>query len=101
MVRKKTPRGTTTGAKPAARPAPAVAHLAVEARLAHGTELFDLAPIGCFVLAAGGAIREANLAGARLLRVERRRLVGRDLPQYVAEGDRERFAEFLARVRRP
>jgi PAS domain S-box-containing protein len=74
------------------------ARLEVEAGLKRYTELFDFAPIGYFMLAADATIREVNLAGARLLGIERRRLIGRRFFPFVSEAQRTAFNEFLGRV---
>jgi len=70
----------------------------IEEGLQRYTELFDFAPIGYFVLGAGGSIRELNLAGARLLGAERQRLVGQRLALFVSEKGRAELARFLEKV---
>ena len=67
----------------------------LEVGLARYTEFFDFAPIGYFVLASNGTIRELNLSGARLLGTNRKRLLGRRLAQFIAGGQRGAFAELL------
>lgn len=74
------------------------ARLEVEIGLKRYTELFNFAPIGYFVIAIDGTIRELNLAGARLLGMERQLLVGLHFSQFVSEGHRTAFSEFLGRV---
>jgi PAS domain S-box-containing protein len=59
------------------------------------TALFDFAPIGYFALSPDGTIRELNLAGAALLGVERKHLVGRRLGAFVEPGQRGELADFL------
>ena len=75
---------------------------AAQTEITHGldryTDLFDFAPIGYFNLTANGTIMLVNLTGAKLLRVERGRVIGRRLGLWVAESDRKKFSEFLARV---
>ena len=61
--------------------------------------LFDFAPVGCFVLEASGVIREVNLAGAALLRLERHRVTGRPFEHFVVRSCREEFREFCRRAR--
>src|SRR5512146_499607 len=70
----------------------------VEAGLERYTELFDFAPIGYFVVAGDGTIREANLAGARLLGTERQSLVGQHFSHFVADGAVDGWTRFLGRV---
>ncbi len=70
----------------------------VEALLAQYSDLYDFAPAGYFNLDREGAIRRVNLTGARLLGVERSRLVNRRFGLFVAEGDRRAFSDFLAKV---
>jgi PAS domain S-box-containing protein len=67
----------------------------IEAALGSYTELYDFAPVPYLTLGPTGAIVEANLAGARLLGVERARLLDKRLGAFVAEADRGRFAAFL------
>ena len=43
----------------------------VEAILGQYTDLYDFAPVGYFTLGRDGTIRQVNLAGARLLGVDR------------------------------
>ena len=61
-------------------------------------ELYDFAPVGYFVLDAGGGILQANLTGAGLLGIERARLTHRRFGLPVAEGHRSTFEGFLQKV---
>jgi PAS domain S-box-containing protein len=70
----------------------------IEAGLRRYTELFDFAPIGYFVVARDGSIRETNLAGARLLGTERPRLIGRPFVQFVAEPHQGAWTAYLDHV---
>ena len=70
----------------------------VEAGLERYTELYDFAPVGYLTLGRDGAIRQVNLTGARLLGVERARLVGRRFGVFVGEPDRAGFKAFLEKV---
>ena len=74
------------------------AHAQVETLLAQYTDLYDFAPTGYLTLDLEGAIRQVNLTGARLLGVERSRLVNRRFGLFVAEGDRRAFSDFLQQV---
>lgn len=70
----------------------------VETGLKTYTELFDFAPIGYFVLGADGTIHELNHLAARLLGLERQRLVGRRLHLFISENQRRTFCGFLEQV---
>ena len=70
-----------------------------EAALARYTELYDFAPVGYLTLTTDGLIAEINLTGATLLGVPRRDLLLQRFTAFVAPGDRERWAGFLASVR--
>jgi formate hydrogenlyase transcriptional activator len=64
-------------------------------------ELYDFAPVGYFTFDTDGVIRESNLAGARLLGVERGLLVGRPFSRYIADAQgREFFPRYLESVTR-
>ena len=54
-------------------------------------ELFDLAPEGYLVSDLQGAIVEANLAAAVMLKVKSDRLVGKPLSLFIAESERRNF----------
>jgi two-component system, cell cycle sensor histidine kinase and response regulator CckA len=70
----------------------------MEAALEKYTDLYDFAPVGYLTLDREGAIREANLASASLLGIERSRLVKRRLGRCVSATDQPAFNAFLARV---
>ena len=67
----------------------------VEAGLKRYMDLYDFAPVGYFTFGRDGEIRQVNLAGARLLGVERSRLVGRRFGLCVSEADRPAFDALL------
>lgn len=67
----------------------------IEAALASYTELFDFAPVPYFTLNRSGTIAEVNLAGARLLGIERARVIDKRFAVFVAEPDRARLAACL------
>jgi len=69
-----------------------------DALLAQYTDLYDFAPAGYLTLDPEGAIRQLNLSGARLLGLERSRLLKRRFGLFVAEGDRRAFSDFLQKV---
>jgi PAS domain S-box-containing protein len=60
--------------------------------------LFNQAPDGYLVTDPLGLILEANQAIARLLRVERKSLIGKPLLLFIAEGDRPIFYEKLKQL---
>ena len=61
-------------------------------------DLFDFAPVACFLWDHEGRILEVNLAGAALLGLDRSIVVHKRFGQFVALEDRVRFAEFCGRV---
>lgn len=67
----------------------------IEAALASYTELYDFAPVPYFTLDRAGKIAELNLAGARLLGIERARVIDKRFGVFVAECDRARLAACL------
>ena len=70
----------------------------VEVGLESYTVLYDFAPVGYFTLDRDGTICQANLTGARLLGVERTRLVNRRFGLFISEADQPTFNAFLKRV---
>lgn len=58
-------------------------------------DLFDLAPVGYFMLSEEGTILDANLAGANLLGIHRSQLLGTAFSHFVVEQDQDTF--FLCR----
>ena len=62
------------------------------------TDLYDFAPSGYFTLDRDGTIRQVNLTGSELLRVNRLRLVNRRFGLFVAENSRLAFQVFAEKV---
>jgi len=62
------------------------------------TDLYDHAPVCYFSFDQRGVIAQANLAGARLLGIERGRIVGRRFGAFVAQADLPVFNAFLGQV---
>ena len=58
-------------------------------------DLYDFAPICYATLDARGYIREINLTGARMLGMERSRIIGSPFSAYVAESDVDAFHAHL------
>jgi PAS domain S-box-containing protein len=74
------------------------AQAGLEEALGKYTDLYEFAPVGYVTLGREGAIRQVNLTGARLLGVERGRLVGRRFELFVHQSDRRVFNAFLEKV---
>ncbi len=70
----------------------------LEEGLQRYSDLYEFAPIGYLTLDSDGAIRKVNLTGARLLGMERARLVGARLGLFVAAECRPVFDGFLQQV---
>jgi PAS domain S-box-containing protein/putative nucleotidyltransferase with HDIG domain len=70
----------------------------LESALEKYTDLYDFAPVGYFTLDLDGVISAVNLSGASLLGVERSKLIGRRLEQFVTNKDRPRFTAFLGAI---
>ncbi len=70
----------------------------LETALENYTDLYDFAPAGYFTLAASGTIRQVNLTGARLVGIERSRLVGQSFGVLVSAAARPAFNAFLKQV---
>jgi PAS domain S-box-containing protein len=64
---------------------------ALEAARDRYIDLYDFAPVGYLTLDRDGLIVEANLTVARMLGIERGRLVGRRFARQVAPADRDRW----------
>ncbi len=60
--------------------------------------LYDFAPVGLLTLGPAGTVAEANLAGARLLGLERNRLLGRRLDAFAAPESVRDLRSFLADI---
>jgi PAS domain S-box-containing protein len=67
----------------------------METSLERYSELYDFAPVGYFTFAPDAKILQVNLAGARLLGMERAQLVNRPFGLFVSESDRPAFNAFL------
>jgi PAS domain S-box-containing protein len=70
----------------------------VETALERYADLYDFAPIGYFTLSADGTIREVNLPGARLLGLERARLIGSRFRKFVSQDTRPIFDSWLNEI---
>lgn len=70
----------------------------VEAALARYTELYDFSPLAYFTLDRIGTILQTNLAGAKLLGLERTRLTQGRLGAFLAPHDLPGLNDFLRQV---
>lgn len=71
------------------------ARLVAEAGWERFQDLFDSAPAGYFSVDGRGMILEVNLAGARLLGIDRDILTNRDFRQFLSGPDQPTFTAFL------
>jgi two-component system cell cycle sensor histidine kinase/response regulator CckA len=69
-----------------------------ETALARYTDLYDFAPTGYFTLSIEGSIREVNLPGARLLGLERSRVLGGRFRNSVSEDTQPIFDSWLKQL---
>lgn len=70
----------------------------LETALERYTDLYDFAPVGYFTLDREGIIRDANLAGALLLGMERSRLIGRRFEFFATEESRFVLTALLKKI---
>ncbi|MDP4114873.1 MAG: PAS domain-containing sensor histidine kinase [Bacteroidota bacterium] len=70
----------------------------VERGLEQYTELYDYAPVGFFTLEQDGKINNANLTGAKMLGIDRSKLMQRRFGLFVSEETRPVFNELLKKV---
>ena len=59
----------------------------LDAQRARFLDLFELAPVGYLTLNEKNFVRDANLAAARMLGIERRQLIGRPLSAFMSQAD--------------
>lgn len=69
-----------------------------ETALKKYTLLYDMAPMGYFMLDSEGTICELNFAGAKMLGDRRFSLVGSNFKIYVDDGSKPAFNEFFKNV---
>ena len=70
----------------------------VEEAVSRYTDIYDFAPVGYFTLKSNGVITQANFAGARLLGLERARLMGTRFEAFVSTVARPAFNAFVEQV---
>lgn len=62
------------------------------------SDLYDFAPVGYFTLNAEGLILEANLTGAGLLRVDRRRIIGKPFQRFLEKNYSNVFFHYKQKI---
>jgi len=60
--------------------------------------LFDFSPIPYFTIDCKGTIQEVNLNAAKMLEIERNKLIGNDIITYISPDDRGIFHSFIKNV---
>ncbi len=71
------------------------AQATIELFLEHYTDLYEFAPVAYFTVDSVGSVRQANLAGARMVGRDRADLIGQPLTRSLVPGMRARFNAFL------
>jgi PAS domain S-box-containing protein len=61
-------------------------------------DLFDFAPVGYFTLDRNGLIKESNIAGAQLVGIEKRYIIGRGFSRFVTQDFQNPFHLFIRSV---
>lgn len=74
------------------------AQVALEESRDRYVSLYDLAPVGYLTLTDAGLITEANLTGAALLGVERKKLLQCRFAKFVVPEDRDRWHQHFSRA---
>jgi len=62
------------------------------------TDLYEFAPIGYFMLDEKGVVHSVNAAGARMLRVEKDRILRMPFSRFIVKDDRDDFFTHLRNV---
>ena len=65
--------------------------IALEISRTHYIELYDFAPVGYLTLTTEGMIAEINLTGAKLLGVERNKLIHWRFAKFIADEYKDRL----------
>lgn len=73
--------------------------LAADTLLDWYADLYEYAPSAYLALDGAGLVKEVNLTGVALLRLERVRLIGRPLRLHVVPEDRRKFLDHMLRAR--
>jgi len=69
-----------------------------EAAIERYAEYYQFAPLGYFTLAQDGTISELNIAGEKLIGLDRSKMLGRPFTNFVVAKSRPDFSIFLSRV---
>jgi len=72
------------------------AHRAIEDSRDRFLDLYEFAPVGYLTLNAQGLVSEVNLAGARMLGVERKKMLKRRFARFVSPESMERYDRLFA-----
>ena len=74
------------------------AQLALEDSRARYVDLYEFAPVGYLTLTGEAVISEVNLTGARLLREERKKILGKRFARFVSREDSDRYHRLFVSV---
>ncbi len=75
-----------------------LANDSAESALKKYTMLYDLAPIGYFILESDGSISDLNFTGADMLRDKRFNLINSNFKLYISEESRTVFNDFFSLI---
>ena len=75
------------------------AQLALEDSRARYVDLYEFAPVGYLTLTGEAVISEVNLTGARLLREERKKILGKRFARFVSRQDQSPAMKAVAALR--
>lgn len=75
------------------------AHIALEASRDLYVDLYEFAPVAYLTLNTDGMITEINLAGEKLLGINRSKLVHRRFARFVATQDKDRWYRLFLRIK--
>jgi hypothetical protein len=75
------------------------AQVALETSRAHYLELYCFASVGYLTLMAEGSISEIDLTGAKLLRLELKRLINQRFAQFIGHAKQDRWHRHLIQAK--
>lgn len=76
------------------------AQIALEESRDRYRHLYEFAPVGYLTLTAGGLIGEINLTGAKLMRLERKKLLQQYFTCFVTKDDQDRWSRHYLSMKR-